>query len=346
MLDALLSSADLSRAVAAAVRGRDSAFNVYFTKCARDLAAIARAIEERLHRDGRVYCFGRGAYALDAADFAAALPAADVSVFRDAFMPLLHPNDTVVAFGPARGDITIERAVFRAKTQGAYTIGFPGEHADANIAPICEDEHLHQESLALAAHAVAETVGTIRKRRAEKERAYGLVVGILRRVADAAALRHEVAARQADAIAASAETIVRGIVAGGRLLLVASEDAATGAARWAWDCVEPPDGLNGFAAVAIAAKPAVLDSQIRRHDVVVALSLSAASRDLCAMLDAARRKGNATIAMLGDDGAGVRQHEVAAHTIAVPSPHKNRVAEVQAAIYHTIRHAVLWLRHE
>jgi hypothetical protein len=79
MLDALLSSVDLSRAVAAAIRGRDAAFNIFFTRCARDLGSAARAIEERVHRNGRVYCFGRGIYSLDAADFAAALPAADVS---------------------------------------------------------------------------------------------------------------------------------------------------------------------------------------------------------------------------------------------------------------------------
>ena len=346
MLDALLSSADLSRAVAAAIRGRDAAFTLFFTKCARELGAAARAIEERVHRNGRVYCFGRGVYALDAANFAAALPAADVSVFPDAFMPLLHPNDAVVAFGPPGGDIDIERAMFRAKTQGAYTLAFPGEHADANVAPIADDEHLHQESVALAAHAIAETVGTIRKRRAEKEHATGLTVGILRRVADAAALRDDVAGGQAEVIAASIETIVRALAAGGRLVLFAREDAATSAARWAWDCVEPPDGLNGFAALAIAAKPAVLAAQIRRHDVAVALSSAAASREMRTMLDAARRQGNATIAMLGDDGGDVRQRDVAAHTIVVPSPHKNRVAEVQATVYHTIRHAVRWMQRE
>ena len=346
MLDALLSSADLSRAVAAAVRGRDAAFNLHFTKCARDLGAAARAIEERVHREGRVYCFGRGIYALDAADFAAALPAADVSVFREAFMPLLHPHDAVVAFGPPCGDNAIERAIFRARTQGAYTVAFPGAHADVHIAPISDDEHLHQESVALAAHAIAETVGTIRKRRAEKERALGLTVGILRRVADAAALRDEVAAHQADAIAASAQTIVREIAAGGRLVLCAREDSATSAARWAWDCVEPPDGLNGFAALAIAAKPAVLAAQMQPHDVVVAVCSAAAPRDIRAMLDMARGQGNATIAMLGDDGGDVRQRDVAAHTIAVPSVHKNRVAEAQATVYHTIRHAVRWLQRE
>lgn len=346
MLDALLSSADLSRAVAAAVRGRDAAFNLHFTRCARDLGAAARAIEERVHRNGRVYAFGRGIYALDAADFAAALPAADVSVFREAFMPLLHPNDAVIAFGPPGGDVAIERAIFRAKSQGAYTVAFPAEHADVHVAPIGEDEHLHQESVALASHAIAETVGTIRKRRAEKERAYGLTVSILRRIADAAVLRDDVADRQADAIAASAETIVRAVAAGGRMVVFAREEAATSAARWAWDCVEPPDGLRGFAALAIAAKPAVLASQIRRHDVVIALCGSAAPRDVRAMLDVARRHGNATIAMLGDDGGDVRQRDVATHTIAVPSPHKNRVAEVHATVYHTIRHAVRWLQRE
>ncbi len=346
MLDSLLSSADLSRAVAAAIRGRDAAFTLFFTKCARDLGAAARGIEERVHRNGRVYCFGRGIYALDAADFAAALPAADVSLFRDAFMPLLHPNDAVVAFGPPGGDVEIERAIFRAKTRGAYTVAFPGAHADVQIATIADDEHVHQESVALAAHAIAETVGAIGKRRAEKERASGVTVGILRRIADAAALRDEVANRQADAIAGAAETIVRAIAAGGRLLLFAREDAATGAARWAWDCVAPPDGLNGFAALAIAAKPSVLAAQIRRHDVAVAFSTAAVSRDVRAMLDLAHRHGNATIAMLGDDGGDVRQRDVAAHTISVPSHEVNRVAEVQATVYHTIRHAVRWLQRE
>lgn len=87
-------------------------------------------------------------------------------------------------------------------------------------------------------------------------------------------------------------------------------------------------------------------AQLRPHDVAVALCSAAASRDTLAMLEAARRQRNATIALLGDDGGDVRQRNVAKHTIVVPSPHKHRVAEVQAAVYHTIRHAVRWLQHE
>jgi phosphoheptose isomerase len=346
MLDALLSTTDLSRAVAAAIRGRDAAFNLFFTKCARDLASAARAIEERVHRNGRVYCFGRDIYSLDAADFGAALGAADVSMFRDAFMPLLHPHDVVVAFGPPSGDVAIERAIHRARTQGAYTVALPGEHADVQIAPISDDEHLHQESIGLAAHLIAETIAVIRKRRAEKERASGLTVGILRRVADAAALRDDVAEHQAQTIAAVVASIVRATAAGGRLLLLGREDAATGAARWAWDCVAPPDELRGFPALVIAANAGVLAAQIRRHDIAVAFSTSAASRELRAVLGTARRCGNATVALLGDDGGDVRHRDVADHTIVVPSSQINRVTEVQATVYHTIRHAVRWLQRD
>jgi len=346
MFNATLSTADLPRAVASAIRSRDAVIRTFFANCARELGDAARAIEERLSRNGRIYCFGRGVYSLDAAEFAAGLPASDVSLFRDAFMPLVRAEDVVVAFGPPRGDAAIERATFRAKTLGVYTLAFSGKHADLNIPPIAEDEHLHEESIAIAAHLVAETVGVFRKRRAEKERASGVTVSILQRAADAEALRDIVAAREAESIAGAIELIVRSIAAGGRLLLVAREESATGAARWAWDSVAPPDGLRAFPALTVPAKPDALAAQIRPHDVAIGISTRAASRELIGLLDAARRGGNQTIALLGGDGGDVRQRDVAQRTIVVPSSSLHRVAEVQTTVYHTIRHAVRWLQNE
>ena len=86
--------------------------------------------------------------------------------------------------------------------------------------------------MVLAAHAIAEAVAAIRKRRLENEHATGLAARILQRVAEAAASRDEVARDQAEAIAAAAIAIVRAVASGGRLVRRATRMGSRPLPHW------------------------------------------------------------------------------------------------------------------
>ena len=98
----------------------------------------ARAVAERLSSGGRIYAFGRGAYATDAQHVAVefvhpvlvgkpALPASDLSLSFEVSLPaILAAQDVVVGFGPPAGDPAVTRALAEARALGAFTIALPG----------------------------------------------------------------------------------------------------------------------------------------------------------------------------------------------------------------------------
>jgi D-sedoheptulose 7-phosphate isomerase len=123
----------------------------------------------------------------------------------------------------------------------------------------------------------------------------------------------------------------------------------------------PPAGLTPVPALSLAAEPATLSAiandvgrefvflrqliaQLGPHDVAVALSTSGGSANVIAALEEARKRGNATIALLGYDGGEIRRRGLADRTVVVRSDYVPRVQEAQAAVYHTMRHAFAWVR--
>lgn len=293
MLDAPNRTADLADRVAAAIRKRTPLARRFFAESAEGIAAAAGEIADRLTAGGRIYAFGRGAYATDAQHVAVefvhpvlvgkrALPASDVSQSFEAALPvLLEENDIVVAFGAPYGDPVTERALADARARSAYTVGLPGRGADFSLGETSDDEHVHQELAEIVGHLLYESVHVFLEHRPLDHDAgasaflYPFLGGdtpapgdlmadvarsIGQKAADAEALRERVAAEEANVIAAAASTIAGELAAGGRLVLFGNGGSGTDANDWALDCVMPPAGLLPVPALSLAAEPATISA--------------------------------------------------------------------------------------
>lgn len=75
----------------------------------------------------------------------------------------------------------------------------------------------------------------------------------------------------------------------------------------------------------------------RSGDVVLTFSTSGNSRNVIQALDEARRRGFATVALVGYDGGRVRSEQLADVVIVSPSQYVPRVQEAQATVWHIIR---------
>ena len=395
MLTPERTATELAQRVAASIRARTPVARAFFERHAEALADAAGAIAERLASGGRIYAFGRGAYATDAQHVAVefvhpvlvgkrALPASDLSLsFEASLAVLVTERDVVFGFGPPQGDATVTAALGTARARGAFTLAFPGNDADFGIDLATSDDHVHQEIVEIAGHLLYESVHVFLEHRPAQRDAGAssflypflgdespspgalrrdVANSILQKVADAENLRERVATEESEAIAAAARLIAGELRAGGRLLLFGNGGSATDASDWALDCVSPPQGLAPLPALSLAAEPATLTAiandvgrehvfsrqliaHARPHDVAVALSTSGGSSNVIAALEEARKRGNRSVALLGYDGGEIVRRGLADRVIVVRSDYIPRIQEAQAAIYHTLRHALDWLRH-
>jgi D-sedoheptulose 7-phosphate isomerase len=394
MLTGVEQASHLARVIASTIHSRTPIARAYFAANAAAIALAARGIADRLIAGGRIYAFGRGAYATDAQHVAVefvhpvlvgkpALPASDVSASFEASLPvLLRAQDVAVGFGPPQGDPAIEAALAGARSIGAFTLALPGSDADFAMQAASGDEHIHQEIVEIVGHMIYESVHVfLEHRRLDRDAgaasflypflgasdtdanklAADVERSIVQKAKDAEALRERVATEESETIAAAVTTIAREIAAGGRLLLFGNGGSATDASDWALDCVMPAPGLVPVPALSLAAEPATITAiandvgrefvflrqliaHIGDHDVAIALSTSGGSANVIAGLEEARKRGNATVALLGYDGGEILRRELADHSIVVRSDYIPRVQEAQAAVYHTMRHAIDWLR--
>ena len=76
------------------------------------------------------------------------------------------------------------------------------------------------------------------------------------------------------------------------------------------------------------------------RDVLLALSTSGGSENVIEALGEARRRGLATIAMVGYDGGRIASDGLADHVIVTRSQHIPRIQEAQASAYHVLRELV------
>ncbi len=75
-------------------------------------------------------------------------------------------------------------------------------------------------------------------------------------------------------------------------------------------------------------------------DALLALSTSGNSRNVIDALGEARRRGLATIALVGYDGGRVADERLADHVVVTRSEHIPRIQEAQASAYHVLRDLV------
>jgi D-sedoheptulose 7-phosphate isomerase len=157
----------------------------------------------------------------------------------------------------------------------------------------------------------------------------------------------------------AATALAGALAGGGRLLALGNGGSATDAMDVVADFVSPPAsfGWPPRPAIDLAADTAIITAiandigteaifarQViaygRPGDVLVALSTSGNSLSVLDALAEARRRGLATIALVGYDGGRVATERLADHIIVTPSQHIPRIQEAQATAYHVLRELV------
>jgi D-sedoheptulose 7-phosphate isomerase len=304
-----------------------------------------------------------------------ALPALDLSAaFEHAVPALVRPDDMVMGFGPPSGDDVVAAALEEAGRRGAQTFALPGAAGSFAIDAPDADAFVHQEIVEVLYHTLWETVHVFLEHRGhgddvgasgflypflESERqdteatVQEVAASIRTKAGEDERLRLTVAERQGRAIEEARARMTRAVHAGGTLLIFGNGGSATDANDWAIDCVCPPGGLRSVPAMSLAADAATLTAiandigrdaiflrQLiasgRPGDVAIGISTSGGSTAVIAALEEARRRGLATVALLGHDGGEIVRRGLADTAIVVPCDYIPRIQEVQASIYHVL----------
>jgi D-sedoheptulose 7-phosphate isomerase len=292
LTDARAGSTSLALFVAERLRERDGVTREFFAREAGRLTAGSAEMAERFERGARLFAFGRGPYATDAAHLSVefvhpvivgkrALPAIDASAAVDRMLAhLATPDDIAIALGPPEGDAELKPALRRARERGLLTFALPGDGADADyaFAAPTSDVHVHQELFELLGHSLYETVQVFLEQRvhATGGGAAGflypflggsqhapldrdaIAASIVAKAADGEALRNTIADRQASAIASAASAIAERLQRGGRILTFGNGGSATDATDFVLDCLDAPEGARAIPALSLAAEPAIL----------------------------------------------------------------------------------------
>ncbi len=181
---------------------------------------------------------------------------------------------------------------------------------------------------------------------------------VLAKAADVGALRTQTLEDNRDVLLAAARVLRERLDAGGRLLAAGNGGSATDAMDVVADFRVPPDPTwPARRALDLTEDPAILTAiandigvenlfarQVIAHgrdgDALLAISTSGNSANVIAALAEARRRGLATIAMVGYDGGQVAAGALADHVVVTRSEHIPRIQEAQASAYHVLRELV------
>ena len=171
---------------------------------------------------------------------------------------------------------------------------------------------------------------------------------VLAKSADIGALRRQTLTDNAEVIAAAAAAVRASLEHGGKVLALGNGGSATdamdvvadlrAAGRPAIDLTEDPSIItaiaNDIGPEAIFARQVIAYSA--GGDVLVCLSTSGNSGNVIAALAEGRRRGLATIALVGYDGGQIAADALADHVVVTRSEHIPRIQEAQASAYHAL----------
>ena len=177
------------------------------------------------------------------------------------------------------------------------------------------------------------------------------------KAAETVELREQTLTDGHDVLASAAAMLRERFDAGGRLLVLGNGGSATDAMDVAADFRHPPGGwrprrvldLTEDAAILTALAndigvEAIFARQVIAHgrpgDALLAISTSGGSGNVLAALAEARRRGLATIALVGYDGGEIAAEGRADHVVVTRSQHIPRIQEAQASAYHVLRELV------
>jgi D-sedoheptulose 7-phosphate isomerase len=172
---------------------------------------------------------------------------------------------------------------------------------------------------------------------------------VLAKAAEIADLRAQTLGENAEVLAGGAAALRRCFQGGGTLLALGNGGSATdamdavadfrSAGHPAIDLTEDPAILTAIAND--IGTEAIFSRQVIAYgaggDALLALSTSGNSTNVISALAEARRRGLATLAMVGYDGGRVAAEALADHVVVTRSEHIPRIQEAQASAYHALR---------
>jgi D-sedoheptulose 7-phosphate isomerase len=184
------------------------------------------------------------------------------------------------------------------------------------------------------------------------------VAGSVRaKAAEAGALRTQTLAEGRDALTAAAGALRDGFARGGKVLALGNGGSATDAMDAVADLRRPPAPWTARPAIDLTADAAILtavandvgvEAMFARQviayghpgDALLSFSTSGGSANVIAALAEARRRGLATIALVGYDGGRIAAERLADHVVVTRSEHIPRIQEAQASAWHVLRELV------
>jgi D-sedoheptulose 7-phosphate isomerase len=308
-----------------------------------------------------------------------ALPALALSREGGALAPqvelVARPDDMAIGFGEG-----VAEALALARTRGCLTIGFGAAaewdfavpDGDAFVAQELTETLYHM--LWEHVHVFFEHRGLLEGRTARRAHDSGASSflypflaeqetdldgvledvrrSVLMKADEVAALRTQTLEDGREALAAAVAEMGARFEAGGKLLALGNGGSATdamdvvadlrAAGRAALDLTEDAAILtaiaNDIGTEAIFARQVIAYGL--EADALLALSTSGNSDNVIAALAEARRRGLATIAMVGYDGGRVAAEGLADHVVVTRSEHIPRIQEAQASAYHVLVEAL------
>jgi D-sedoheptulose 7-phosphate isomerase len=283
---------------------------------------------------------------------------------------IAEPADMVMAFEGAPLGTVRER--------GCLTIGFPDAGAEWSFAPPGGDPFVRQELVETLYHLLWELVHVFFEHLSRQSHGAGasaflypflheeqapdveavvadVAASVRMKAEEVAALRGQTLAEPA--LPAAAEELRARFAEGGRLLVLGNGGSATDAMDVAADFRHPPAGWTPRPVLDLTEDTAILTAlandigfenvfsrQVIAHgregDALLAISTSGGSANVLAALAEARRRGLATIALVGYDGGEIAAGGLADHVVVTRSQHIPRIQEAQASAYHVLRELV------
>jgi D-sedoheptulose 7-phosphate isomerase len=281
-----------------------------------------------------------------------------------------RPDDIAIGF-----DAGARAALSLARERGCLTIAYEPLGAEWEFDPPSDDPFVRQELVETHYHLLWELCHVffehiprsgrdagassflypfLGERAGEVESVVEDVRGsVLMKAGDVTRLREQTLTENRDALIAAAEAVRRC----GTLLALGNGGSATDAMDVVADFRAAPQGWPPRAAIDLTEDAAILTAvandvgpaaifqrQViaygREGDALLALSTSGGSENVLAGLAEARRRGMATVAMVGYDGGRVAAEHLADHLIVSRSEHIPRIQEAQASAYHALRELV------
>ena len=308
-----------------------------------------------------------------------ALPALDLSAAPAAMLDALaRPDDIVLGFGPPEGDAQLTEWLDVPRRRGALVCQWPGKLGDHQLSAPSSNPFIHQELTELMYHTLWETVHVFFEQQSKgddvgaagflypflaagtepaTDTLSNVAASIVQKGVEDERLRTEFLETQGENLAAAVQAIHERLTKGGTLLAFGYGGSATDANDLVLDCVDPPAGMRPIPAISLSMEPANISAisndvgvelvfmrqliaNSRSGDIAVAFSTSGKSKNICAALREARKRGLLTVAFLGYDGGDIVREGLADFVFVVRTDYIPRIQEVQATIYHVLRAAL------